>query len=411
MIAYLSNLLLLYPIAFTLFLALRLSEASSDGHRVSIGVQFIRSAVFVLFILSLLGIGCRLSVVSIVWAVLFGIISVILLFRLSRLNRSAVTMTLLACEDRPQIQRAAALFANENGGFLGSRLRAFKRLLAHSVPWSTALESAGLGGGSYERLTARLTERFGRSLQLTDDLNGPLRIEIELERLLARLSMLTWIGLFGPVFLYYRARILPMFLRMLEEFDIAAPASLQSLNGGSALSVLAASVSLIMIAVFMIGVMIWIFPALTVHYPFRLLSGSYYRCLGLVAFSRVAEHIPQLVDVCRETANIVPVKHVSDNFRAAAEALERGQNPTSALAVAGLVKGDRLSDFNSILNVSGVAWAARQLAKSEIEVMLHRYSLTIQFLVVAFTLLFALLVSLIGFGMFQALTLMIRSLA
>jgi hypothetical protein len=75
-----------------------------------------------------------------------------------------------------------------------------------------------------------------------------------------------------------------------------------------------------------------------------------------------------------------------------------------------LVRGNRLGDFSSILDTTGVAWATNQLATIEVERMLDRYSMVIQFLIVVFTLIFAVLVGLIGVGMFQALSSMIQML-
>jgi nitrate reductase NapE component len=91
--------------------------------------------------------------------------------------------------------------------------------------------------------------------------------------------------------------------------------------------------------------------------------------------------------------------------------LERGQSPAEAFSIANLVQGNRLGDFSSILDTTGVAWATNQLATVEVERMLNRYSMVIQFLVVVFTLIFAVLVGFVGVGMFQALSLMIQSLA
>ena len=411
MIAFLSNLLILYPVAFSLFLALQLSEASADGRKATVGVQFVRSMIFVLFIFVLLAIGCRVSVLSILWIIIFGVMGVLLMFRQARLNRSAVAMTLLACDNRSQIQRATAFFAEDNSGSLGRRLNRLQRYLTLNMPWSTALEVSGFCRSSYESLLARLTERFGRSQKLTEDLNGPLRIEIELERMLARMSALTWIALFGPVFLLYRSVILPLFIRTLTELEVIVPESLLLLSEDGWTGSIATLVSLVTLAFFLVGVLIWMFPVLTLYYPFRLFSAAYFRCLGFVAFARVSERVPELVNACRETASVVSVKHIAERFEVAATALERGHAPANALVLAGLVKEHQLGDFTSILQASDVSWATRQLAHAEVERMLRRYSLAIQFLVVLFSLTFGFLVGLIGFGMFQALTVMIHSLS
>ncbi len=73
MIPYISNWLLLYPIALTLFIGLQVSQAATDGRRLTIFTQFLRSAVFLMFVFAFLAIGVRSSILSFIW---FGILSV-----------------------------------------------------------------------------------------------------------------------------------------------------------------------------------------------------------------------------------------------------------------------------------------------------------------------------------------------
>ncbi len=411
MIAFLSNWLLFYPIAFSLFVAMQLSEATADGRKVSVGVQVLRSTIFVLFMFALFAVGCRTSFLSTAWTLMFGILAVVLLIKQAKLNRAAVTMTVLGCRDLPQVHRAAAFFGEEHGGFLGKKLRQFRLQLERGAPWSHALEIAGFCKGSYERLATRLAARFGPSSNTTQDLNAPIRVEIEMERLLSRLSMLVWILFFGPIFAMYQIVVVPTLFQMLREFDVAIPPALEAIGGLNSFSWLFALLTLFAIAVFICAATLWLFPRLTSQLPFRLFCGAYYRCLGFVALSRVSEHTADLTDACRQTAEIVPVTHIATQFHTAVTCLERGQSPADAFSIARLVRGDQLGDFSSILDTSGIAWATHQLASVEVERMLSRYSLVIQFLVVVFTLIFAMLVGLVAVGMFQALSSMIQALA
>ena len=410
MIVFVSNLLLLYPVAFSLFVALRLSEAATDGRRVTVGVHVVRSIVFILFVFALIGIGCRSAVLSILWVFLFSVMSVVLLIKQSRLNRAVVTMTVLGCRDLPQIQRVVVYASEEHGGVFGRRLKTLSRLLLNNVPWSRALEKTGFCRGSYERLSARLAERFGAAVNTSDEVGGPLRVEMELERMLSRLSLLTWIVLFGPVFLFYQVVVIPVLIKMVQEFDVPVPPVLNALRGDFTMGWISGAAAAVALVMLMVAVMVWFFPRLTLRWPLRWLSRAYYRCLGFVAFSKVAEQVPSLIDACRETAALVPAEHIARQFRVAAARLERGETPAMALAGAGLVRGERLGDFDSILSTTGLGWATLQLANSEVERMLYRCSLVIQFLIVAFTLMFAVLVGLVAFGMFQVLAAMIESL-
>ncbi len=411
MISLLSNWLLLYPVAFSLFVAMQLSDATADGRRMTLGAQLMRSTIFVLFVFALLAVGCRTSFLSIVWAVLFGIMAVVLLIKQSKLNRSAVTMTVLGCRDLPQVTRAAAFFAEEHGGFLGRKLHRFRLQLGQGLPWSYALEAAGFSTGSYERLAVRLAARFGPSRNTSRDLNAPIRIEIEMERLLSRLSLLVWILLFGPILVLYQLVVVPTLLKILREFDLAAPPALEAIRSFRSVTWLSAFLALFALLLLVFALLLWMYPSLTRLIPFRFFCGAYYRCLGFVTLARISEHTSYLTDACRQTAEVVPANHIATKFRVAVTCLERGQSPAEAFAIANLVQGDRLGDFSSILDTTGVAWATNQLATVEVERMLNRYSMVIQFLIVVFTLVFAVLVGFIGVGMFQALSLMIQSLA
>jgi hypothetical protein len=410
---FVSNLLVLYPIAFSLFVALRLAEATTDGRKVTFGVQVVRSMMFVLFAFSLIGIACRSTILSILWVFLFSLTAVVVLIKQSRLNRSVITMTVLGCRDLPQIQRAVVYASEEHSGGLGRRLKGMSKLLLNNVPWSRALERSGFCRGSYERLAARLAERFGGSLSDGDGegVDGRLRIENDLERMLSRLSLLAWVSLFAPVFAFYKYRVIPIMVRMLEEFELPIPSAMVILQGDFYLGwISGAVVTLVMLAI-LLAALVWFFPRLTLLWPLRWLSRTYYRCLGFVAFSRVSEHVPNLIAACHETAALVPAGHIASQFRGAAMRLERGESPVMALAGAGLVQRERLGDFESILSTSGLSWATQQLANSEVERMLNRYSLLIQFLLVVFTLVFAALVGLVAVAMFQVLSGMVESLA
>ncbi len=411
MIAFLSNWLLLYPVAFSLYVAMQLSEATADGRKVSVGVQVVRSTIFILFMFALLAVGCRTSFLSTTWAVMLCVLGTVLLIKQSRLNRAAVTMTVLGCRDLTQIHRAAAFFAEEHGGRLGKRLHQFRLQLGQGVSWSHALEMAGFCKGSYERLATRLAARFGPSPNTSQDLTAPIRVEIEMERLLSRLSMLVWILFFGPIFVLYHIIVVPTLFKMLAEFGVQIPPALQAIRSINSFGWLFALMALVAIVFFAFAFFLWLFPRMTSRMPFRLFCGAYYRCLGFVALSRVAEHTADLTDACRQTAEIVPVGYIATQFRTAVTCLERGQSAADAFATARLVRTNRLGDFSSILDTAGLAWATSQLASVEVERMLYRYSLVIQFLVVVFTLLFAMLVGLVAVGMFQALSSMIQALA
>ena len=142
--------------------------------------------------------------------------------------------------------------------------------------------------------------------------------------------------------------VLPIFLRMLTEFDVPIPDTLQLMREGGTVNMAATIGSSIALVAFGIAALIWMFPVLSLYYPFRWLCGPYFRCLGFVAFARVSQRIPLLIDACRETAEMLPVAHVAKRFRRAADALGLGHGPAEALGYAGLIKSDRGGEFASI---------------------------------------------------------------
>lgn len=411
MVAFLSNWLILYPIAFSLFVAMQLSETTADRRKISVGVLVLRLMIFILFVFSLLAAGCRTSALSLVWLVMFGVTAIVLLIKQSRLNRSAITLTILACRDLPQIKQAVAYFAEEHGGLLGRKLHTLRLLLAQGLSWSIALQATGFCYGTCERLTARLADRFGHSSKNGEEKYLPLRVEIEMERLLSRLSILVWILLFGPLFLMFQILIVPSLMKLMNEFDVAPNASLELISTFDSIGWLSGSATLFAILVLVCTIPVWMAPRLTAYLPFRLFCGAYYRCLGFIALSRVSEHTSDLSDACRQTAEIVPVSYIATKFRTAFTCLERGQSPADAFAIAELLRRNQLDEFTSILGTTGLAWATRELASVEVERMLYRYSLLIQFLIVVFTLGFAILTGIVAVGLFQALSSMIQWLA
>ena len=180
-----------------------------------------------------------------------------------------VDLTQVFMSDLPQIQRAVVYASEEHGGVFGRRLKTLSRLLLNNVPWSRALEKTGFCRGSYERLSARLAERFGAAVNTSDEVGGPLRVEMELERMLSRLSLLTWIVLFGPVFLFYQVVVIPVLIKMVQEFDVPVPPVLNALRGDFSMGWISGAAAVVALVMLMVAVMVWFFPRLTLRWPLR----------------------------------------------------------------------------------------------------------------------------------------------
>ena len=410
MVPYFSNWLLLYPLAFTLFVGLQISQAAVDGRRLTVSVQLLRSAVFIMFLFAFLAIGFRSSVFSVIGIAILAVISTMLLIKQSRLNRSAVGMTALACRNEQQVRMTVESFYSDHRGLLGRRLRQVRFNLARGVPWVRAFEASGILRGNYEKLAGRLVERFGRLQSTAADLNAPLRVENELERLLSRTSLVIWVILFVPVFMFFRFAIFRVLSRMLAEFEIAMPSSLELLHTSGSLIWITDLACGVMLLFCMGAAMVWLFPSLSTKFPVRWLSEPYFRSLGFVALARAAEQTDDLVVACRHASELVPVNFIAKRFATACDLLNQGRSPDSAFATAKLSRGMLLEQFVSIMDTSGIAWATNKLASTEVERMLNRYSMVMQTFVVGFTLYFAALIGLNAYGMFETLTALIFAL-
>lgn len=411
MIVYLSNWLTLFPIAFSLFVMLQLSQANTDNRRASLGILCMRLAIVILFVLSIGSIGLRFSVLSINWLIIACVFSLILYFKHRKLSRSAVTLAMLSCRDDVQLQTAAAFFHEEQSGWLGRRLARFRKLIAQGVDSALALETVGFTRSVYEKLTARLLYRYGSNLQTREQLLLPSRVEFEVERLLGRLAILGWVALIAPYFVLFQAVIVPTLFKILEEFGTATPWALAALaRYGTLGSIIATLVPLTVLIVFGSVIFIWIYPPLAQQLPFRWICEAYFRSLGCIAFAQVAEKTEEPIDALRATAEMLPVKYLSQRFERAASGVEGGMTLVDAVSSAGLIRPKQLSDFSSQLDTSGLAWASGQLASFEVERMLYRYSILIQWVLVAVTLFVGAFVALVSIGLLQSLTEMIYTL-
>jgi hypothetical protein len=411
MAVYLSNWLMFYPMAISLFVALRLSQATTDSRQVSASILAVRSTLVVMLLLTLISVGTRSTPLSLMWLLIAGSCGTVLYIRQRQMSRAAVTMTLLSCDNLIQLRRAATFIQEEQSGWLRRRINRFLALIDSGVEGTVALEASRMTLTAYERLTARLSHQFGRADASQQDLLAPLRVAYEYERLLGRLGILAWCLGIAPIFVLYQIFVIPTLLQMLEEFGISAPWALNVLVQQSRLVIfVAAIIPLALLCIAGTAVLLWLNPVFTQWLPLRWLCGTYYRSLGAIAFARVARHTQEPVSALRQTSQLLPIRYLSEKFDHAARRVEMGDSVAKAMASANLLPANYLGNFSAELDTAGLAWATEQLATWDTDRTLNRYSLLIQCLLVGVTLLFAGFVALVCVGMIQTLTEMIHQL-
>lgn len=417
---YFSNWITLFPIATTLFVALRMAAGSHDDSRRTVALLTLRLLTFLFFFFALVSIGLRASPLTVVWILILMAMAIVMFFKNRRLERSALLYTLLHAQNPAQRMLLAEAFYANNVGYVRRRARALIRSLAYSTNWASAMESCRIAKSSYERLSVRLRARYGLqpSSQMNEPLeqNEPLFIEQELERSLGRLLTLAWIVLLLPLLAFFMTFILPTFKYMFQEFGLSFPPIMQFLVSlvddfaAMGWTMLLALLPLALFLMLAIGMVLWLFPQLTRLPGIGWFFEDYYRNLGFVALRHACLHESDLRKACEATAQLVPVDSVAASYQRAAALLSQGQLPSSAFPAAGVLRYREVRALAAGLDSSNPGWGLEQLASWKTERLLRRLSTTVQWLIVGVTLLMGLIVGTFAAGVLQTLSIMIIEL-
>ncbi len=433
-----SNWFLFFPLAVTLFVALRLAEGSRDSGQRSLSLNFVRLLILSLFVFAFLGVGLRSNPLGLIWLFLCSCLVTVLFRKHRRLERSAVLLTALQALDASQQMTVSESFWSENRGWIRRTAGGLRSDLLLGNSWHQSLEKRKVARGVYEKLALRLAATYGPQTQAADaaslsndvqvskqatrpppdlDMRTPFMVEAEAERLMSRLLLFVWV-LTGmaplSVLLVY---VLPTIFQMLEEFGQTVPPVMQilrSISDGSSMSTwgwLAVAMT-IGFALFLLGVLVlWLFPQWLQRFPLRWLCNDYYQNVGFLALAHAIEYEPDLIAACRATTRLVPLKSVARLYELAAHGLTAGYRPHAAFRNAGLLGNREAETCQLGLDGREPAWCLQQLASWKLQRMLRRYSLLVQLLVVLFTLLLACVVGLVAIALFQTLAQMVWALS
>lgn len=420
--AFTSNWLIFFPLGFSLFVALRLSQGSRDDGRASRGSTVARCLIAMLFAFSLLAVGLRSHVLSFFWLILLAFFAGVILWKNRRLERSALLLTALHAQTSPRQLSLTESFWTENSGWLRRKAAALRRDYSAGTSWWKSLEQRGIAKGVYESLAVRLIAIYGPAnqakscKQAAGELLTPLQIEAEIERLLGRLSIFSWMVLGFPLVSMIVVFIFPVLKEILEDSAVELPPAL--LAADAAVTVVSDHLALIgkvlvplAITFVPLAIWIWFTPAILQLYPFRWLCNDYFRTAGFSALSNAIEHENSLPLACGATASLLVVEDLSRQYRAAARMMEEGVKPQQALLQAGLLSRREMQAFQSGLSEQDPSWCLQQLASWRMQRMLARYSIWIQCAIVIVTLLVAIVVGFMAVGVLQVLSSMITSLA
>ncbi len=417
-----SNWFVFFPLAVSLFVGLRLAEGSADLGGRSFGISFLRLVIATLLIFAILAVGLRGNPLGVVWLFLVGCFAFILFWKHRRLERSALLLTALQADDEAKQFTVCESFWFENRGWIRRVSAALRTDLVKGKSWWQALEQRGAARGVYERMAVRLVAKYGQSPTSVSpnanrlggrELLKPLQIEGEAERLLARLTIFSWVFLGLPLVSIVIAFVLPTLRAIMSEFGQPLPSVLSTIvavadsaatfGWGAALYVLPLGLGAIML----LGGIVWFFPQLMQRWPLRWLCRDYYRTAGFTALAHALEHEQDLTAACQATIGLVSLDSVARTYALAAHSLLAGLTPRDAFRQAGLINRREFEAFGSGFDQHNPTWSLQQLAHWKMERMLRRYWILVQWAVVTITLLLAVIVGTLAVGIFQVLSEMV----
>lgn len=422
MIAFPSNWMLFYPLAFSLFVALRMHEcrvgSGGDPHR----ALAIRVLITVMFVLVLLSAGLRTTILGAIWFILAMLFTLILWWKSRRLQRTALLRAAMQME-RPEHQHflASAYYAHNRGSVRKLAGRLLRDLRA-GVSWWNALEHCGVARTSYEHMAVRLRSHYGRDAELVKQqrpaqFREPLEIQAAAEALWGRCLAFGWVWLGVPVIGLLLVIIIPSLVELAEEFSTELPPAMQLVanfadaDWRALLTAPFAMLCLGLLACAATASLLWLFPSLMRLPGMRILAQPYYLTLGFTALAQATQRDADLGRACRRAAELMPVDFVADRFLQAAELLQSGVLPARAFQSAGLIRPREARRLEAVFQSDSLAASLQRLSQWKTERLLNRYSAGVQLAGVTVTLMMAAVVGVLAFAVMQTLTILINELA
>lgn len=414
MLLYWSNWFILFPFALSMYIAMRLSIGSTDSLRKSLLGSVVRSSTVILMWFAFMAVGFR-GWLGAIWLFLIILLGFVLFRKRRRLERNVMLYAAMNIEQPSSQVALIEYFRQEPVGQLPRLAHRVLSDISGGIQWGRSLEKRRVGRGVYEVLTLRMLDHYGCTDSSTTHSGErtPLQIEAEVERLLGRFTVFSWVLTAAPVIILLLTFIVPTFNEILDEFGIEIPAAFALFTGvGSTLALtMVITLSLCFLGICGTVIAVWLFPHLLQTWPLRLFCGAYFRSVGFSALGLVSQHEPNLASLFGRTSQVVPIDFVAKQYALASMKIEQGQSLPSALVDSRLLSRRELAAFKFDLSGPDAVWALRQYASWRVERMLNRYSIVVQLLVVGLTLALAGMVGFIGYAFFGVLSQMVLSLS
>ncbi len=397
------------------------NRASSNGRsRQADGPSNVIAAIaWTLVIVGLFAVAALMTGVwsIVVWPVLAAILLSLLYRYRSTERRSLLWTLMLAAERDIPLETAARAFASERRDHIGNRAFDLAEYLEAGLPLALALKRSRLHFPHAVLLSAELgqqTGNLGGALRQTLKLSNDW--EIVLRSVAERTFYLICLVLFGGALLaFMMLKIVPAFVKILDEFGLEAPAAMRVLI--TATYFLANAWPLLLLGLVILVVLMLRSLSYLTGSSVRYMSGMFagwQRADRSVVMHWLAHAVRQdrpMPEMMRLISGYLTKRRLRNKLRRTARRIDQGLEWTECLQEVGLIALPEAAVFRSAERTGNLAWALEEMAESNVRRSVYRLRALINVAFPAAVMALGSVVFLIALGMLSPLFKLITSLS
>lgn len=411
MVVALSNLILLLPIGCVLAIMLAMTGDMVQRPRNDAVRVFVHIIVWQFILLGLIGLMARSTYFSLAWAV-FAIGFLIQLGYWERgLARNIILLVFGAtCHSPKQLSKVVHYLTHEGRGYWRRLGTSFGKVWRSTGSWELAFLHTQLARPARVRLalaslinqqdTAHFHQQVAQlnleQKQSSQWLGRLLVVSLSYLILLAVGLLEQWV-------------IKPTMLRIWQEFSKEQPMPaipawefIQQWNLHILIPVL---VWTTLLSLYLLKN----FPSIARHRPIAWLMGDYYRSLAIEGLADRLKSSRDPMLACAKLAEAMPVTMWSRRLRAASQYIYAGQTLPGAFVSSKLLKKNEAATLTLCRDVDSMAWALRELGRSQLERTLNRTHVVVQILTLVLPIIAAVITTFYALSTFKLLMTMIEN--
>jgi len=377
------NLILLAMPGLALIVVARTLYRPAPGHR-PLMHQVLRLAGAVLLFLALTGAAVGiLSVFALLAIPLIIVIGLMVVDRYRRGEHQALLYTLAAGARRGiPLNVTARAYAEENSGDTGGRAARLAEELERGLTLREAARRARIKTTTASKLSLRLGESLGEfGNVLFRSLDHSAEIDAALRGVTAQLFyVMALLGIGSSILLFVMLKIVPVFQKMFEEFDLLLPRTTVSLIRLSNWMVdygwwQLGAIPLALLGVMLLGVLYYV-GWLPTNVPLLgWLGRRYDNALVLHGLARCVQRRLGLPDAIGVLSHEFPRTSTAERLRLAWLGIQQGSHWIDAMREARLITAAEAAVLGAAERNGNLVWALDEMADSS----LRRYILWLQF--------------------------------